>query len=187
MTTAHPNYIVGIGGSAGGLSAYMALLDALSSHTGMAFIIIAHLLPTAHTQLAEILSRHTTMEVVLASNAMPIQANCVYIIPSNADLTIIENAIFKVVSPRIRRNNQVDLFLTSLAEVMGPHAIAVILSGTDGDGAKGCRHIKKHGGTTFAQDQSAEINGMPLSAVATGCVDFVMPSGKIAEQLQKMM
>lgn len=186
MTRAAPNYIVGIGGSAGGLSAYKALLDALPPHTGMAFVIVAHLLPTAYTQLAEILSRHTTMQVVLAPNAMPIQANCVYIIPSNSDLTIIENEIFKVVSPRIRGNNQVDLFLTSLAETVGSRAIAIILSGYDGDGTKGCIHIKKHGGTTFAQDQSAEVNSMPLSASATGCVDFVMPPGKIAEQLQKM-
>jgi len=186
MTASRPNYIVGIGGSAGGLNAYKALLDTLSSNTGMAFVIIAHLLPTANTQLAEILSGHTTMEVALASNAMPIKANCVYIIPSNADLTIIENAIFKVVSPRIRGNNQVDLFLASLADIMGSHAIAIILSGYDGDGSKGCSHIKKHGGTTFAQDLSAEVNGMPLSALATGCVDFVMPPEKIAEQLHKM-
>ncbi len=162
MTAARPHYIVGIGGSAGGLSAYKAFFDALPSHTGMAFVIVAHLPPTANSQLAEILSLHTTMEVALASNAMPIQANHVYVIPPNSDLTIIDGAIFKIVSPRIRGNNQVDLFLTSLAEVVGLHAIAIILSGYDGDGTKGCRHIKNHGGTTFAQDVSAEVNSMPL-------------------------
>jgi len=187
MTAARPNYIVGIGGSAGGLSAYKALLDVLPSHTDMAFVIIAHLLPTANTKLAEILSRHTTMEVVMASNAMSIQANFVYIIPSNSDLTIIENAIFKVVYPRIRGNNQIDSFLTSLAETMGPHAIAIILSGYGSDGTKGCMNIKKHGGTTFAQDLSAEVGVMPLSALASGCVDFVMPPGKISEALQKLL
>jgi len=186
MIAAPPNYIVGIGGSAGGLNAYKALLDALSPHTGMAFVIIAHLLPTANSQLAEILSLHTTMDVVLASHATPIQANCVYIIPPNADLTVIDHGIFKIVSPRMRGNNQVDLFLTSLAEVMGSHAIAIILSGYNGDGAEGCRNIKKHGGATFAQDQSAAVNSMPLSAVATGCVDFVMSPGQIAEQISKM-
>jgi two-component system CheB/CheR fusion protein len=187
MTAAHPIYIVGIGGSAGALSAYKELLDALSSHTGMAFVIISHLLPTANTQLAEILVRHTTMEVALASNAMQIHANCVYIIPPNADLTILDNAIFKIVSPRIKSNNQIDLFLTSLAEAMGSHAIAIILSGLDGDGTEGCRHIKEHGGTTFAQDLSAEVSGMPLSALASGCIDFVLPPSKIAEELQRMV
>ncbi|MBA3936777.1 MAG: hypothetical protein H0X38_04890 [Planctomycetes bacterium] len=77
--------------------------------------------------------------------------------------------------------------MTSLAEAMGSHAIAIILSGLDGDGTQGCRHIKNHGGTTFAQDLSAEVSGMPLSALAGGCIDFVLPPGKIAEELQRMV
>ncbi len=186
MKAVHPNFIVGIGSSAGGLIASKALLDALPSHTGMAFVFVAHLLPTANTQLAEILSRHTTMTVLLASHAMPIQANHVYVIPSNADL-FIENFNFKVISPRARRNVQVDLFLTSLAEAMGPHAIGVILSGYDGDGTEGCRRIKAKGGTTFAQDSSAEVIHMPHSAQASGCVDFVMPPAEIAEKIQKLV
>ncbi len=185
MKTGHPNFIVGIGSSAGGLSASKALLDALSSTTGMAFVFVAHLLPTAHSQLALILSRHTTMTTLLAANAMPIQANHVYVIPSNADL-LIEDFAFKVVSPRLRRNTQVDVFLTSLAEAMGPHAIGVILSGYDGDGTEGCRHIKAKGGTTFAQDGSAEVKHMPLSAQAIGCIDFVLPPDEISGKLQSL-
>ena len=185
METLHPNFIVGIGGSAGGLNAYKALLDALPSNTGMAFVIVAHLYPTAHSQLAEILSRHTKMSVMMPSAAMPIRANHVYVIPPNADL-LIESNIFKVVSPRTRRNVQVDLFLTSLAEAMGARAIGIIVSGYDGDGTEGCRQIKEKGGTTFAQDVSAEVDGMPLSAQASGCVDFVLPPDKIADQLQRL-
>src|SRR5471030_791401 len=108
METVHPNFIVGIGASAGGLNAYKMLLDALPSNTGMAFVIVSHLLPTANSLLAEILSRHTKMPVKLASMAMPIRANHVYVSPPNADL-MIENGTFKVVSPRTR-NKQVDLF-----------------------------------------------------------------------------
>ncbi len=186
MKTARPNFIVGIGSSAGGMSASKALLGALPSQTGMAFVFVAHLLPTANTQLADILSRHTTMTVQLASHAMPIQANHVYVIPSNADL-LIEHSLFKVISPRARRNVQIDLFLTSLAEAMGPHAIGVILSGYDGDGTEGCRRIKAKGGTTFTQDSSAEVNHMPHSAQASGCVDFVLSPEKISEALQKLV
>ena len=123
MGTPNPRFIVGIGGSAGGLNAYKALLDALPSDTGMAFVIIAHLYPTANSQLAEILSRHTTMPVTVASTGKPIRANHVYVIPPNADLLVESNA-FKVVSPRTRRNAQVDLFFSSLAEAVGPRAIA---------------------------------------------------------------
>jgi two-component system CheB/CheR fusion protein len=75
------------------------------------------------------------------------------------------------------------LFFTSLAEALGAHAIGIILSGYDGDGTAGCQHIKAKGGTTFAQDLSAIVDGMPLTAQAAGCVDFVLPPDKIAEEL----
>jgi chemotaxis response regulator CheB len=185
MGTLHPNFIVGIGGSAGGLNAYKALLDAVPSNTGMAFVIVSHILPTANSQLAQILSGHTRMAVKVASNAMPIRANHVYVTPPNADL-LIEGYTFKLVIPRTRRNAQVDVFLTSLADAMGARAIGIILSGYDGDGTEGCRSIKAKGGTTFAQDESAEVGGMPLSAEASGCVDFVLPPDKITDQLQKL-
>jgi two-component system CheB/CheR fusion protein len=185
MDTVRPNFIVGIGGSAGGLNAYKALLDALPSNTGMALVIVSHILPTANSQLAQILSRHTKMKVVVASTAMRIRANHVYVSPPNADL-LIASYTFKVVSPRTKRNEQVDLFLTSLAEAMGARAIGIILSGYDGDGTKGCNQIKAKGGTTFAQDMSAEVYGMPRSAQASGCVDFVLPPGKISDELQRL-
>ncbi len=85
---------------------------------------------------------------------LPIQANHVYVIPPNAYL-LIGNYTFKVVSPRTRRNAQIDLFMASLAAAMGARAVGIILSGLDGDGAQGCKQIKAKGGTTFAQDISA--------------------------------
>lgn len=178
-----PRFIVGIGGSAGGLTAYTALLDALPSNTAMAFVVVSHILPTASSQLAGILSRHTKMPVMVASSAIPIRPNHVYVCPPDADL-LVENYVFKVVSPRTKRNVAVDLFFASLAEAMGAQAIGIILSGYDGDGSEGCKQIKAKGGITFAQDASAEVDGMPLSAQATGCVDFVLPPDKISDQLQ---
>jgi len=185
MKMLRPTFIVGIGGSAGGLDAYKGLLDALPSDTGMAFVVVAHLYPTAHSQLAEILSRHTEMPVAVVSTAMPILANHVYVIAPNADL-LMENNTFKVVIPRTKRNAQVDLFFTSMAEAMGAGAIGIIVSGYDGDGTEGCKQIKAKGGTTFAQDMSAEVNLMPRHAEAAGCIDFVLPPDKIAEELQRL-
>ena len=185
MEALHPTLIVGIGGSAGALNAYKALLDALPFNTGMAFVIISHMSPTAYSQLAEILSRHTKMAVTVASGAMLILANHVYVIPSDADL-LIENYIFKVISPRSVRNKQIDIFFASLAEAMGVRAIGIVLSGYDGDGTEGCKRIKALGGKTFTQDSSAEIDSMPLSAQASGCVDFVMPLDKIPVKLKTL-
>lgn len=185
MERAPPNFVVGIGASAGGLNAYKALFDALMPNTGMAFVVISHIHPAAHSQLAEILSRHTKMTVTLAKSGMKIWADEVYVIPGDADL-LIENGILNVISPRTRRNAQVDLFFNSLATDMGVRAIGVVLSGYDGDGSEGCRRIKAVGGITFAQDASAEVSGMPISAQDTGCVDFVLPPEMISAELNKL-
>ncbi|MHB9008137.1 MAG: chemotaxis protein CheB [Limisphaerales bacterium] len=186
MRTRRPNFIVGIGGSAGGLNAYKALLDALPANTGMAFVVVSHITPSANSQLAQILSRHTKMKVGVARTEMPIEANHVYVIPPDADL-LVKDFTFKVVSPRTKRNAQIDLFLTSLAEAMGARAVAIILSGFDGDGAEGCKQIKAKGGTTFAQDISAEVTDMPRSAEASGSVDFVLPPEKIPNELRRLV
>jgi len=182
MEIVHPKLIVGIGGSAGALNAYKALLEAMPSDTGMAFVIISHMNPTANSQLALILSRHTKMSVTVASTAMPILPNHVYVIPPDSDL-FIENYCFKVISPRSGRNKQIDVFFISLAEAMGVRAIGIVLSGYDGDGTEGCKHIKAHGGKTFTQDITAEVDFMPLSAQASGFVDFVIPLDKIPDKL----
>ncbi|CAN5277800.1 hypothetical protein BH23BAC2_BH23BAC2_16830 [soil metagenome] len=185
MKTVQPIFIVGIGGSAGALNAYKALLDAMPPDTGMAYVIISHMNPTAHSQLAKILQRHTQLSVTVAYNAMPILANHVYVIPPDSDLTM-ENYRFKVISPRISRNKQIDIFFISLASEMGVRAVGIILSGYNGDGTEGCRHIKANGGKTFVQDISAEVDHMPVSAQMAGCVDFVLPLNKIPAKLKRL-
>ena len=185
MGASHPKFIVGIGGSAGALGAYKALLGSMPYNTDMAFVIISHMSPTAHSQLAEILSRHTKMTVMVASMAMQIRANYVYVIPANADL-LIENYTFKGISPRSAGHKQIDVFFISLAKAMGARAIGIVLSGYDGDGTEGCKHIKANGGKTFAQDMSAEVDQMPLSAQVSGNVDFVMPLNKIPTKLRML-
>ena len=154
MGTLQPSFIVGIGGSAGSLSAYKLFFEAMPSNTGMAFIVITHLQPYASSILDQILSRHTKMPVVLAQTGLVVTANRVYVIPPNADLSV-KGYILNVVSPPKRASRQVDCLFKSLAESLGPQAIGIILSGYCNDGTEGCKHIKAKGGTTFAQDQSA--------------------------------
>ena len=185
MKEQQPRFVVAIGGSAGALGAYKALLDGIPAKTGMAFVIVSHIHPDANSKLAEILSRRTTMPVMQAGDAMPIVANHVYVIPPNADL-LVSRQTFKIVSPRTRRSAQIDMFFTSLADAMGDRAIGVILSGYGDDGTVGCKHIKANGGTTFAQDMSAEQDGMTLNAQKSGCVDFVLPPDKISAALRRL-
>lgn len=183
MRTLRPKLVVGIGGSAGGLNAYKALLATMSPSSGMAFVIVSHILPTANSQLADILSRHTMMPVSVARAAMAVLPNHVYVCPPDADL-LVEGHKFRIVSPRSKRNVAVDLLFTSLAEAVGARAVGIVLSGYGNDGTEGCRQIKAKGGVTFAQDASADVGDMPLSAQAAGCVDFVLPPDQISHQLQ---
>ncbi len=125
------------------------------------------------------------MSVLVASDAMAIQANHVYVMPPDSDLTV-DNFKLKLISPRTGRNKQVDLFFISLAEAMGARAVGIILSGYDGDGTLGCKHIRANGGKTFTQDSSAEVGHMPHSAQAAGCVDFVLPLDKIPDKLKSL-
>lgn len=188
MSNPNPDFIVGIGGSAGGLKAYTLLLEALPSNTDMAFVFVAHLSPTHDSLLAHLLSQATNMPAIQASDQMRIRPNHVYVIPPNTDL-FVENNTFRVDSPRTLsqgQHRQVDMFLISLAETAGKRAIGIILSGGDGDGTEGCKQIQAKGGKTFAQDMSADVDSMPLHAQASGCVDFVLPPDKIAQELIKI-
>jgi two-component system CheB/CheR fusion protein len=183
-----PSHIVGIGGSEGGLKAYQALLQALAPDTGMAFAIISHMSPTSRSLLTEILANSTSMPVIEATDGLEARANCVYVIKPDTDLSV-RGAIFKAVCPRTMkkgRHYQVDHFFESLAEEIGARAIGVILSGGDGDGSQGCKHIKAAGGITFAQDTSAKIDSMPESATDTGCVDFIMAPEAIGLALSRI-
>ena len=185
MEKSRPGFIVGIGGSAGSLNAYKALLEGLPSNTGMAFVIVSHMLPSASSQLAEILSSRTKMRVIVAANGMTIRANHVYVSSPDADI-FIKNYAFKIVSPRTGRDMLIDLFFTSLAEAMGSRAIGILLSGALNDGTEGCQQIKAKGGIIFAQDSSAEVKSMSRSVQASGCVDFVLPPGKMGEALKRL-
>ncbi|MEG4517542.1 MULTISPECIES: chemotaxis protein CheB [unclassified Microcoleus] len=177
--------VVGIGASAGGLEAFKQLLSHLPIDTGMAFVIIQHMLPTQESVLSEILARSTQMPVHEVTEGMPIGPNQVYVIPPNVSM-IIDRGVLKL-TPRGRTKGvfmSVDTFLVSLAAERGNQAIGVVLSGGDGDGAQGLKAIKAAGGITFAQcEGSAQVSSMPNTAVATGQVDFIFPPDKIAEKI----
>ncbi|KAF3886859.1 MULTISPECIES: chemotaxis protein CheB [Nostocales] len=180
--------VVGIGASAGGLEAFTQLLNYLPTNTGMAFVIIQHMAPEQESVLSQILSRATQMPVREAQDGMEIAPNHVYVIPPNASMTIAQG-LLKLVprSGTSRVFMSVDTFLLSLAEERGNKGIAVILSGADSDGARGLEAIKAAGGVAFAQCQeSAQVDSMPNTAIATGQVDFILPPDQIARKLAEI-
>ncbi|NUN65281.1 response regulator [Pseudanabaena biceps] len=180
--------VVGIGASAGGLEVFTQILRALPNDTGMAFVLIQHLSPQYDSQLSEILRQTTQMPVNEASEGTKIQPNSVYVIPPNTLMTL-ERDVLRL-NPRQRVKGKymvIDGFFSSLAANCGDRAIAVILSGNNEDGTAGLGAIKAAGGITFAQDiASAEFPTMPMIAMASGYVDFVLPPIEIAAELVKL-
>jgi two-component system CheB/CheR fusion protein len=170
------NYVVAIGASAGGLEAINEFFDNVPDDTGFSFVVIQHLSPDYKSLMAELLSKHTAMKVVEAGEDMPLMPNCIYLIPTKKILTLKENKL--QLEEKVRNNHPnttIDIFFESLAKDKKDKAIGIILSGTGSDGSKGIAAIKASGGTVIVQDPStAEFDGMPNSAIATGLADLVL-------------
>jgi two-component system, chemotaxis family, CheB/CheR fusion protein len=179
--------IVGVGASAGGLEAFSALLSHLPPNTGMAFVLVQHLDPKHESALSGLLGRTTTLPVSEVSQNLRVEPNRVYVIPPNRMLTIRDGVLNLTPRQSARRpQRSIDSFFEALATDQRERAIGVILSGTATDGTSGLEAIKAEGGLTFAQDSSARYDSMPRSAVAAGCVDFVLPPELIAAELVRI-
>lgn len=177
--------IVGIGASAGGLEALREMLSAARLPTGMAFVIVQHLDPNHESMLAQLLDRNTNLDVLQCEGGEVLAADKVYIIPPGRGLAISRGKLelTDFAQPRGLRR-PIDDFFVSLAMDQQANAACVILSGTGADGTTGLRAIKEHGGVCVVQEPtSARYDGMPVSAVGTGLVDYVKPPTEILDCL----
>ncbi len=177
--------IVCVGGSAGGLDAYIRLLENLPNDMGVAVVIVNHM-TVMPTQLHEVLPRFTTMPVELIVEDLQIEPNRVFIIPANRDLHVDASGQFqlKPISKPRGWPDVITVFLRSLTACWDGKLIAVIVSGYDGDGAAALCGIKDAGGVTIAQKLSTAIQpDMPQSAIDSGCIDFVLSPEDIAKKI----
>ena len=177
--------IVCVGGSAGGLDAYVRLLQNLPDDMGVALVIVNHL-RTVETLLHEILPRHTAMPVELISESLIIRPNRVFIIPAQRDLHVLHGTFhLRPISKPRGWPDVITVFLRSLTRNWKGKLIAVIVSGYDGDGAAALQGIKEAGGITIAQQpDTAGQPDMPISAIASGWIDYVLPPEAIARKIQ---
>lgn len=179
--------IVCVGGSAGGLDAYIRLLRHLPADMGVAVVIVNHV-RTLATLLHEILPRYTVMPVELITDKLLIQPNHVYIIPEQRDLHVLDEEfrLAPISKPR-GWPDVITVFLRSLTQYWDGKLIAIIVSGYDGDGAAALCGIKEVGGVTIAQKpDTAEQPDMPKSAIASGCIDFVLSPEDIAREIVRI-
>lgn len=179
--------IVCVGGSAGGLDAYIRLLQNLPNDMGVAIVIVNHM-RTLATQLHNTLPRFTTMPVELITDSLRIQPNKVFIIPEQRDLHVLDGEFqLEPISKPRGWPDVITVFLRSLTEHWDGKLIAVIVSGYDGDGAEALKGIKEVGGTTIAQRlDTAKHPDMPESAIASGFVDYVLSPEDIAKAIIKI-
>jgi two-component system, chemotaxis family, CheB/CheR fusion protein len=177
--------VVGIGASAGGLSALMRFFEHMPAGNGMAYVVILHLSPKHESNAAAILQRATKMPVIQVEGSLAIEADHVYVIPPSHDLAMNDGHLQLSEPTRTRGAHlAIDLFFRTLAQVHKERAVAVVMSGTGADGAVGLARVKERGGVTLAQTpDDAEFDGMPKAAIGTGMVDFVLTAVDMPQRL----
>lgn len=179
--------IVCVGGSAGGLDAYIRLLKNLPPDMGVAIVIVNHLRQVA-TLLHEILPKYTVMPVLLIKEKLDIVPNHVFIIPEKRDLHVLNGEFrLKPISKPWGWPDVITVFMRSMTENWDGKLVAVIVSGYDGDGAEALCGIKEVGGITIAQKpETASQPDMPKSAIASGCIDFILSPENIAKEIVRI-
>ncbi len=177
--------IIGIGTSAGGLEALEKFFSHVPPHTNMAFVVIQHLSPNHKSLMPSLLGKYTGMKVHVIEDGMETESGCIYLNPPEYQVALFHGALH--LTEKIRDGNiwlPIDAFFRSLAEDLGKKAIGIVLSGTASDGTLGIRNIKEKGGIVMVQEpEDARYDGMPRSAIASGCADFILPVDKMPDQL----
>jgi len=167
--------VVGLGASAGGLAALEAFFGHVPLDSGLAYVVVQHLDPTRPTLLVGLLQRVTQLPVREVLDGMLVQADTVYVIPPGCELTVAKGRLHLSQSQHPRGLRlPIDVLFNSLAQDQGERAIGVVLSGMGSDGTLGLEALHTIGGMTLAQQpDSAQFDGMPRSAIASGCVAIV--------------
>ncbi|MCC7374511.1 MAG: PAS domain-containing protein [Verrucomicrobiales bacterium] len=177
--------VVGVGASAGGLEALGKLFAAMPLRSGLACVVVQHLSPDYKSFMVELLSKRTAIPVLRAEHGMEVEPDRIYLIPPGKHLKIAKRRLQLVsVDNDHRLHLPIDVFFRSLAEDQGAKAVGIVLSGTGSDGTMGIRAIKDVGGLVLVQSEtSAQFDGMPRSAIATGLADLILPPEEMPRKL----
>ena len=172
---APPDVVVGLGGSAGGVTALRDFFANVRADSGQAFVVVLHLSPDHESRLAEVLQSVAAIPVSQVTNTVRIERNHAYVVSPNQSLSITDGLLVPAAMVQTERRAPVDMFFRALADAHASRAVSVILSGTGSDGASGSKRIKEQGGLVVAQEPaSAQFQDMPAAAIATGLVDLVL-------------
>lgn len=153
----------------------------------MAYVVILHLSPDYESHLANVLRQVAQIPVVKVEEDMSIATDHIYVVSPNQHLRMLDGTITVSQNMHIEdRRAPVDIFFRTLAESHGPHAIAVVLSGTGANGSMGVKRIKENGGAIFVQNpKEALFNEMPRHTIATDLVDGILSASEIPARLRE--
>jgi two-component system CheB/CheR fusion protein len=177
--------IIAVACFAGDTAAPSELVAALPADFGATFLFVEQPAPGRGELLAVALSGRT-LPVMQAQDGLSLECGHIYVIPPNVVPTVARGRIHT--TPAAGELEQpADSLLVSLAQEYGNQAIGVILSGGGSDRFLGIRAIRQAGGTMFAQyPGSARFPNMSISAIDTGCIDFVLRPNEIARELTRI-
>lgn len=184
--------VIAMAASAGGLNALSVILGGLPADFPAAIAIVMHLSPVHKSLLAEILSSRSLLEVRQAQTGDVLCHSSVFVAPPNHHMSVVQGGRISLSSDEAAKVHfarpSAEPLFASVAEVYQSHAVAVVLTGGDGDGSFGVQIIKDRGGRVIAQDRpTSQDFSMPQTSIATGDVDFILPLTEIAPMLIELI
>lgn len=184
------NRVIAIASSMGGIEALKVIISALPEDFPGAIVIVQHLSPRYESHLAHIIDRCTPLKVKQAQEGMKIEAANIYVAPPNKHLIINEDETLSLSDAPKEHfvRPSAEYTFKSLAKTYQEKAVAIVLTGCDGDGKEGVQVVSENGGKVIAQDrETSKVFSMPESAIKTGCVDLVLPIDEIADGIVNMI
>jgi diguanylate cyclase (GGDEF)-like protein/PAS domain S-box-containing protein len=181
----HP-YVIGIGASAGGVSAIQSFFSTVTSAKDICYIVFLHSDPTQKSLLTELISQKTHVPVLTIKHNLPVQAGSIYIVPENCDIKIREQH-FKLINANFEscQRNPIDNLFIEIAKAYNEKAIAVVLSGSGNDGSQGCLSIKQRKGLVAIQEfDEAKFSDMPRHVSSSISVDILTTAATMNTAIQ---
>lgn len=184
-----PADILAIGASTGGPNALTQLMTELPADFPLPVVITQHMPPVFTTSFAERLDRTCPLRVREGTEGAVVRPGEAWVAPGDYHMRVVSAGTDRVLTlsqdaPEHSCRPAVDVMFRSVAQVYGPHILAVVLTGMGYDGADGCHAIRELGGTVIAQDEATSaVWGMPRAVVDAGLAQHVLPLGAIAKEI----
>ena len=177
-----------IGGSAGSLEVILDILPLLRTDLDYAVVLVMHR-RSGDSLLTGILSDKTKLEGKEAEEKEAIRRGIIYIAPADYHLLVEKDKTFSLdYSEKIHYSRPaIDASFETAADAYGPHAVGLLLSGANADGAIGLLEIKQAGGLTLVQDPAeATVSYMPQQAVELNAANKILSTSQIIQLLNEL-